>query len=394
MLWKKINIVFDISRSYNAISSNSGMAGVFNYEVNILTNIIRNNIYIYTIYLTAECNEDFFRNHICKQIKAYSRCKFINKNNLENIIKNIDAYVSFSLKIPEIIINYNIKNYLVIHDLLPLLHPDYYSSNKQKQLEAANFGKSVYDSINCNTTIITISENSKNDIEKYIIKDKQNKVINLSSGINKNKFFKIKHIANKYYKKYNFLNKKYILSVSNIRPYKNMIFLVNSFINFIDKYKINDLYLVLCGEFGEDIDRLFDNINKNKFYKDKIIITGFIPDKDINIIYNKAFCFSFPSLFEGFGLPVLEAIQCNIPVISSNITSLPEIYGDAGIGFNPRNEIELIDALHSIYFNENIRKQLIKNCNIQKKKFSIKNTARNYMNIIKKDYKKKNSILF
>lgn len=277
---------------------------------------------------------------------------------------------------------------------MPLLHPDYYSSNKQKQLEAANFGKSVYDSINCNTTIITISENSKNDIEKYIIKDKQNKVINLSSGINKNKFFKIKHIANKYYKKYNFLNKKYILSVSNIRPYKNMIFLVNSFINFIDKYKINDLYLVLCGEFGEDIDRLFDNINKNKFYKDKIIITGFIPDKDINIIYNKAFCFSFPSLFEGFGLPVLEAIQCNIPVISSNITSLPEIYGDAGIGFNPRNEIELIDALHSIYFNENIRKQLIKNCNIQKKKFSIKNTARNYMNIIKKDYKKKNSILF
>lgn len=392
MLWKKINIVFDISRSYNAISSNYGMAGVFNYEVNILTNIIKNSIY--TIYLTAECNEDFFRNHICKQIKAYSRCKFINKNNLENIIKNIDAYVSFSLKIPEIIINYNIKNYLVIHDLLPLLHPDYYSSNKQKQLEAANFGKSVYDSINCNTTIITISENSKNDIEKYIIKDKQNKVVNLSSGINKNKFFKIKHIANKYYKKYNFLNKKYILSVSNIRPYKNMIFLVNSFINFIDKYKINDLYLVLCGEFGEDIDRLFDNINKNKFYKDKIIITGFIPDKDINIIYNKAFCFSFPSLFEGFGLPVLEAIQCNIPVISSNITSLPEIYGDAGIGFNPRNEIELIDALHSIYFNENIRKQLIKNCNIQKKKFSIKNTARNYMNIIKKDYKKKNSILF
>ncbi|TKZ28422.1 glycosyltransferase family 4 protein, partial [Brachyspira catarrhinii] len=193
MLWKKINIVFDISRSYNAISSNSGMAGVFNYEVNILTNII-NSIYIYTIYLAAECDEDFFRSKICKQIKEYSRCKFINKNNLENIIKNIDAYVSFSLKIPEIIINHNIKNYLVIHDLLPLLHPDYYSSNKQKQLEAANFGKNVYDSINCNTTIITISENSKSDIEKYIIKDKQNKVVNLSSGINKNKFFKIKYI--------------------------------------------------------------------------------------------------------------------------------------------------------------------------------------------------------
>ncbi|TKZ25243.1 glycosyltransferase, partial [Brachyspira catarrhinii] len=137
-------------------------------------------------------------------------------------------------------------------------------------------------------------------------------------------------------------------------------------------------------------DKLFDNINKNKSYKDKIIVTGFIPDKDINIIYNKAFCFAFPSLFEGFGLPVLEAIQCNIPVISSNITSLPEIYGDAGIGFNPKNEIELINALHSIYYNENIRKQLIKNCNIQKKKFSIKNTAKNYINLIKKDYKEKN----
>ena len=379
---KKINVIFDISRTYNGILYNTSKAGVFYFEVNVLSFIIK-KLYnkFNSIYLTAECDKIYFDDVISKELPIYSKCKFINKLELENILNDINAYFSFSFMIPNIINKYNIKNYLVIHDLCPLLHPEYYSSDKNKQIASYNFGQSIYNSISENTTIITISEYSKNNIITHIIKDRDIKVINVSSGINKDKFFKIKSKENNK-NKYYFLDKKYLLSISQLRPYKNMIFLVNSFISFLEEYKIEDLYLVLCGEYGEDIAKLVKTIESYQSYKDKIILTGFVSDEDINLIYNKAFCFVFPSLFEGFGLPLLEAMETEIPIISSNITSMPEVYGNAAIGFNPKNQSELVNAIKDIYYNKKLRLKLIKNAKKQKNKFSIKNTSKKIVNTI------------
>ena len=132
------------------------------------------------------------------------------------------------------------------------------------------------------------------------------------------------------------------------------------------------------------MEEMFASIKNTGKYKDKIILTGFVDDKDLNIVYNSACAFIFPSLAEGFGLPVLEALSCGVPTISSNSTSLPEVYDDSVLSFNPTKKEELVDAMKKIYFDNNLRDQLIESSFNQIKKFSWDKTTE----IIVNEYRK------
>lgn len=236
------------------------------------------------------------------------------------------------------------------------------------------------------TTIFTVSEYAKSEILKHFPKFKpENIVVNLLATDTK-KYYKLDNIdkdkRNEVLKKYNIpTDKKYILSLCSLNKRKNLAFLVESFVDFLHKNpQINDLNLVLAGPNGWLMDEMFNSISNADKYKDRIILAGFIDDKDVNMIYNSSFMFIYPSLAEGFGLPVLEAMQCGIPVISSNTTSLPEVYGNSAIGIDPTNMEDLEKAIKEIYFNEATRSRLIEEGLKQVKGFSWEKTVDNIIN--------------
>ena len=106
------------------------------------------------------------------------------------------------------------------------------------------------------------------------------------------------------------------------------------------------------------------------------------------LLYINAECFVYPSLYEGFGLPPLEAMQCGTPVITANITSLPEVVGDAGIMINPYNDSELLEAYSKMYFNEKLRNELSKKGIERAKQFSWSKCTNIMINQFYKDLNK------
>lgn len=109
--------------------------------------------------------------------------------------------------------------------------------------------------------------------------------------------------------------------------------------------------------------------------KDEIIFTGYVPDEDLPLIYNAADLFVFPSLYEGFGLPPLEAMACGTPVVTSNLSSLPEIVGEAGLLINPYYTKDLAEAIERVLKDEELKGAMIARGLVQVKKFSWRRAA-------------------
>jgi glycosyltransferase involved in cell wall biosynthesis len=119
-------------------------------------------------------------------------------------------------------------------------------------------------------------------------------------------------------------------------------------------------------------------------YSQRIIFTGYVPDEDLSALYSGAKAFIFPSLQEGFGLPILEAMQCGTPVISSNATSLPEVAGEAAILINPYDKDELSQAMLNLLSDENLRNELTQKGLERAKQFSWSKCAQETVEIYQK----------
>ena len=124
-------------------------------------------------------------------------------------------------------------------------------------------------------------------------------------------------------------------------------------------YKVSDIYTVYDG----------------MMFKGDVIFTGRVPDEKINAVLGSAYAMVFVPLFEGFGIPVIEAMQCNVPVICSNVTSIPEVAGDAALLVDPYNVEQLSVAMGRIYRDDSLRCELIEKGKKQKTLFSWENTA-------------------
>jgi glycosyltransferase involved in cell wall biosynthesis len=141
----------------------------------------------------------------------------------------------------------------------------------------------------------------------------------------------------------------YFLSLHSLAPHKNMEHLITCFKKIISQEKTQDLHLVICGGTKE-AGALMAAANHLTAADLKFIhFTGFVDDNDLAAIYSDAIGFIFPSLYEGFGLPVLEAMQCGCPVISSNTSSLPEVVGAAGFLVSPTDEDTLCECMLKLY---------------------------------------------
>jgi len=169
------------------------------------------------------------------------------------------------------------------------------------------------------------------------------------------------------------INKPFLLYVGNAYPHKNLKGLIDVFLKLNIK---NNFQLVLVGKE----DYFYKKIKKYK--KDfNIIFTGFVVDKDLKDLYDNALLYVFPSFYEGFGLPPLEAMTHGCPVVSSNRSSMPEILGQAAVYFNPEDEDEMLNKIKKVIDDIDLQKDLIQKGYQQIKKYHWQNNAKETLEV-------------
>jgi glycosyltransferase involved in cell wall biosynthesis len=150
----------------------------------------------------------------------------------------------------------------------------------------------------------------------------------------------------------------YVLSVGTLEPRKNLARLVRAFLALVEVERLPDARLVLTGPEGWKAHELFDALGARPGLRERIILTGFVPDEDLSALYSAAGVFVYPSLYEGFGLPALEAMQCGAPVVTSRTSSLPEVVGPDAITVDPTDEDALAQAMLRVLTDSGLAREL------------------------------------
>lgn len=223
--------------------------------------------------------------------------------------------------------------------------------------------------------IITISNSSKNDIIKaYGVEPK--KIVVIYPGTKKlpsiNHVLSMQDLKNKFD-----ISKPYILFVGTLQPRKNIVKLVEAFSNLKNK----DLELVIVGKKGWQYEEILESPKKYGIEK-RVLFLDTVSDEELPSLYKNALCFVLPSLYEGFGLPILEAMQYGCPVITSNVSSLPEAGGDAALYFNPNDSSDIAEKIEKVISDSSLREEMIKKGHEQVKKFSWEKTARETLGVL------------
>ena len=175
--------------------------------------------------------------------------------------------------------------------------------------------------------------------------------------------------------KYGIKTNKYFLAVSEVTTRKNLVHLLQAFETFMNDTQANDVSLVLVGPVRKGYEDVSNQVKGLAKYQDKIVQTGFADNEDLAPLYSGATAFIYPSLYEGFGLPILEAMQCGTPVITCNNTSLPEVGGEAVLYISGKDKNETAMLLGKIYNDEELRQTLKTKGLARAKEFDWQKTA-------------------
>ncbi|RNI15808.1 glycosyltransferase family 1 protein [Methanohalophilus sp. RSK] len=252
---------------------------------------------------------------------------------------------------------------LTVYDMIHEKYPKIFSERDNTAANKKNLIKNA-------SKIIAISENTKKDIiDIYGVSEHKIKVVYLASSLRLSNPLNAYDLCNIYG-----INKPYILYVGSRSKYKNFKILFNSYVNnFSGEF---DLICFGGGKFNSnELESINSNITCN-------IIQLHGSDDLLASLYKHAFCFVYPSIYEGFGIPPLEAMSVGCPVIASNVSSIPEVVGDAAILFNPHSEDELAAGIKSLYNNPTKNNLIIRGFE-QENKFSWDKTANETLDVYK-----------
>lgn len=219
--------------------------------------------------------------------------------------------------------------------------------------------------------VFTVSEHAKADIMDHYGVD-GSKVLVTHNAVNE-QFSKLSRIdlnEKELRLKFGIGADPYILSVGNLQPRKNLPRLIEAFILWRRENQKGKL--VIVGKKAWMYSEIMKAVAEDA---ENIILTDYISDKDLIRLYNAATCFIYPSFFEGFGIPPLEAMACGTPVAVANATSLPEVVGDAGLYFDPYNIAEIKDSINRLMTDRVLREELIKRSKTQVKGFDWSKSA-------------------
>jgi len=222
------------------------------------------------------------------------------------------------------------------------------------------------------THIATVSQFSKNELKRiYHIPDE--KISLVYNGIDTNIKINTKGIP-KTLKKFK-ITKPYFLYLGTLKPNKNIPLILKAFKDFLKTDQSHQL--VIAGKKGWLFDEIFQTTKDLKL-KDQVIFTDYISEEEKWQLYSKATCSLLPSTYEGFGIPALESMLVNTPIIASNIPPLKEVIQEKGLFINPHKKEELTNAMHQMVKN---RQKYQKGLIAQAKKFTWKNSAKQLMDI-------------
>ena len=291
------------------------------------------------------------------------------------------AYFSRSLDQPDIVHgtdhfvypNPKSRNIMTIHDLTFVKYPDYVPTIVKTYLDR------IKNCLKFTDAIITFSENTKRDLVELLKIDPDKIYITYQASRYHADYLTEQQIESlKSTFSYDF-TKPYFLFVSTLEPRKNVIGLIQAFNYLKQNYKIEH-QLVLIGQTGWKYQPILDTINQSP-YRAEIHHLNYLTDDLVALFYSQAEAFIYPSFYEGFGLPVLEAMTLGAPVITSNTSSLPEVTGDSALLINPNDSMELADAMLNLIRDRILRDHLIFKGKEQASKFSWEKTAQATLNV-------------
>lgn len=267
----------------------------------------------------------------------------------------------------------NCKTVIVLHGSEWYVLPEAF---KWYDLHYVEFTMPIY----CKKAVcmISVSQKITRDFVNYVKVDK-NKIKTILHGYDERfRYIKDHDVLERIRKKYN-LPKDFILYVGRIYPTKNFNRLLKAY------YELNKTYpikFVIVGKvrwkYKEDI-KLIDELK----LKENIIFTGWVPDEDLPVIYNLAELFVFPSLYEGFGIPLLEAMACGCPIVTSKTGSPPDIVEDAAVLIDPLDLIEISRVMKEVLTSDSLKKNLIEKGFRRIKKFSWQKCAREVLEVFR-----------
>jgi len=242
------------------------------------------------------------------------------------------------------------KSIITVHDLAFLLYPHFLTR------ESARYYGQIDQAVKRADHIIAVSESTKRDTIRLL-------------GVPEHKITVIYESANRIYQPINDheilertrdkyrINRDFILFVGTIEPRKNVPTLLRAYRQLLDSYK-TDVKLVIVGRRGWLSEEVFTLVDQLKL-GDDVLFLGRVPIEDLLYLYNAAQLLVQPSFYEGFGLPPLEAMACGTPVVVSNVSSLPEVVGDAGVLVDPQEVSELTVAIWRVLTDSALRNDLI-----------------------------------
>lgn len=245
------------------------------------------------------------------------------------------------------------KTITTIHDVGFVRFPELYS-----QLEVKYHSFGLKQAIKKAATIITISEFSKKEmVELCHIDSKRIKVIYQGFDRNKYKVIDDKDVLEKVRSKYK-LPEKYLLFVGRINFKKNIPNLIKAFKKISEHSDLKDYKLVLVGEPETGYENIVREI-EGEDLGNKVMRLGWVSLQDLVCIMNMAQVFVFPSKYEGFGIPPLEAMSCNVPVVAARSGSIPEVVGEAALLFNPDSVEDMANKILELVKNTTLQKKLV-----------------------------------
>jgi len=343
--------------------------GSAEFAFRLIKEFAKNNDHNFFIYTPVEPSKDLpretnsFKYIVFKSKKLWtmlglSKKIYKDKNNLDVFFSPTHYLPLFSV-VPSVV---------SIFDLSYLKYPELFKKKDLYQLKI--WGRY---SIKRAKAVITISESSKNAIiEEYkLASDKVHVVYPGIKELINNREINMTDLQKKYG-----IKKNFILFVGTIQPRKNIARMVEAI------SQIPELELIVVGKKGWQYEGILDSPRKFGV-ENRVKFLEFVPDEELSELYKNAICFVLPSLYEGFGLPILEAMKYGCPVVTSNTSSLPEAGGDAALYFDPEDSSDIAEKIKKLLSDDKFREDMIEKGYKQAKKFSWEKAAKETLHVLK-----------
>lgn len=325
--------------------------GTYTYQLIYNLNLV-DKINDYSLFLPNNSNLDNLNSNFKFINTVYdTQENFWEEVSLPNILKdeNLDIYhvPQNGVGLPN---HLDSSSIITLHDIIPLRMPETVSDRYLRIFN--NDMKKIIDRVQ---GIITVSNFSKDDISKEFNYPKDKIFVTHLAAENIYKpMDKIK--CKKFLRSNYSIDSNFILYVGGFSPRKNITGLIEAF-SLLKGIYTQDLKLVIVGKQGISYEK-YKNRTIELGIEDQVIFPGFIPLEHMPIFYNSCETLVYPSFYEGFGLPPLEAMACGTPVIASNCTSIPEILGNSALLINPKDVYEIMNAMYSILTNIDLKIKL------------------------------------